>query len=67
LPTIGGRTVGIDRLRSKGHRDFFEVQINKLNQIESKEKYGVEVSNRFAPLKNMDTEVEINTIWKTIR
>jgi hypothetical protein len=41
--------------------------LKKLNLIEGKEKYGVEVSNRFAPLEDMDTEVEINTIWETTR
>jgi hypothetical protein len=31
------------------------------------EKYRVEVSNRFAALEDLDAEVEINTIWETIR
>jgi hypothetical protein len=36
-------------------------------RVESKEKYRVEVSNGFAPLDDLDAEVEINTIWDTIR
>jgi hypothetical protein len=32
-----------------------------------KEKYRVEVSNRFAALEDLDPEVEINTIWEMIR
>jgi hypothetical protein len=39
----------------------------KLIEVEGKDKYRVEVSNRFAALEDLDTEVEINTIWKTIR
>jgi hypothetical protein len=33
---------------------------NKLNEIEGKEKYRVEVSNGFAALEDLDAEVEIN-------
>jgi hypothetical protein len=40
--------------------------LKKLNEVEGKEKYCVEVSNRFAAL-DLDAEVEINTIWETIR
>jgi hypothetical protein len=41
--------------------------LKKLNDVEGKEKYLVEVSNRFAALDDLDTEVEINTIWETIK
>jgi hypothetical protein len=41
--------------------------LKKLNEVEGKEKYRVEVSNRFAALEDLDTEVEINTIWETFR
>jgi hypothetical protein len=39
--------------------------LNKLNELEDKEKYHVEISNRFAALENLDTEVEINSAWET--
>jgi hypothetical protein len=39
----------------------------KLNEVEYKLKYRVEVSNRFAALEDLDAEVEINTVWETIR
>jgi hypothetical protein len=32
-----------------------------------KDKYHIEVSYRFAALEDLDTEVEINTIWETIK
>jgi hypothetical protein len=39
----------------------------KLNDVEGKEQFCVEVSNRFAALKDLDTEVEINSAGETIR
>jgi hypothetical protein len=41
--------------------------LKKLNEIEDKELYRVEISNRFAALKNLDTEMDINGAWETIR
>jgi hypothetical protein len=41
--------------------------LKKLNELEGKEKYRCEVSNRFAALVDLDAEFEINTIWETIR
>jgi hypothetical protein len=41
--------------------------LNKLNDVEGKEQFRAEVSNRFAALEDMDTEVEINSAWETIR
>jgi hypothetical protein len=35
--------------------------LKKLNKREGKEKYRIEVSNRFAVLDNLDVEVEINS------
>jgi hypothetical protein len=39
----------------------------KLNEVESKEQFLVETSNRFAALEDLDAEVEINSAWETIR
>jgi hypothetical protein len=41
--------------------------IKKLNDVEGKEQFRVEVSNRFAALEDFDAEVEINSAWETIR
>jgi hypothetical protein len=38
-----------------------------LNEAEGKEKYCVEVSNRFAALEVLNTEVEVNTVWETTK
>jgi uncharacterized FlaG/YvyC family protein len=42
--------------------------LKKLNDVEGREQFCVEVSNRFAALEDLDTEVEkINSAWETIR
>jgi hypothetical protein len=41
--------------------------LNKLNDVQSKEQFHDEVSNRFAALEDLGTEVEINSAWETIR
>jgi hypothetical protein len=41
--------------------------LKRLNEVEVKEQYRVEVSNRFAALEDLDAEVEINNAWKMIR
>jgi hypothetical protein len=46
------------------HIDRFNLK--KLNEVEGKEQFRVEVSNRFAALEDLDTEVEINSAWETI-
>jgi hypothetical protein len=39
----------------------------KLNEVEGKEQYRVEISNRFVALENFDSEVDTNTAWRTIK
>jgi hypothetical protein len=39
----------------------------KLNEAEGKEQFRVEVSNKFAALKDLGAELEINSAWETIR
>jgi hypothetical protein len=41
--------------------------LKKLNEVQGKEEYRIEVSNRFAALEELDCEVEIDSAWKTIR
>jgi hypothetical protein len=41
--------------------------LKKLNEVESKEQYRLEVSNRYAALEDLDAEVEINIAWEIIR
>jgi hypothetical protein len=41
--------------------------LKKLNEVGGEEKYRVKVSNMFAALEDLITEVEINTILETIK
>jgi hypothetical protein len=41
--------------------------LNKLNEVKGKEQYRAQAPNRFAALKDLDAEVEINSAWETIR
>jgi hypothetical protein len=55
---------------SKGARQKFDlerVDLRKLDDIEVKEKYQVEISNRFAALENLDESLDINSAWESIR
>jgi hypothetical protein len=56
-------------VNKQGSHKFRMARFNlkKLKEEEGKEKYHVEVSNRFAALEYVDAEVEINTVWHTIR
>jgi hypothetical protein len=48
------------------HR-FHMERFNLKNNVEGKEQYRVEVSNRSAALEDLDAEVEINSDWEMIR
>jgi hypothetical protein len=57
--------LAVNKQRSQRfHMERFNLK--KLNEVEGKEQHRVEVSNRFAALEDLDTEVEINS-WETIR
>jgi hypothetical protein len=43
------------------------LNLKKLNEVEGKEQYRVEISNRFAALEDLESEVQINTAWEMIR
>jgi hypothetical protein len=47
------------------HMQRFNVK--KLNEVEGKEEYRVEIANRFPALENLDTEVDVNRVWQTVR
>jgi hypothetical protein len=47
--------------------DMERFNLKKLHEVEGKGQFRVEVSNRFAPLENLDAEGEINNSWETVR
>jgi hypothetical protein len=54
--------------KQRSHRfDMERFNLKKLIEVESKEKYRVKFSNRFAALKHVDVEVEINISWDMTR
>jgi hypothetical protein len=54
--------------KQRSQRFYMErFNLKKLNDVEGKEQFLVEISNRFAALEDLDAEVEINSAWETIR
>jgi hypothetical protein len=51
--------------RHRVHTERFNHK--KLSEVEGKERYRVEISNRFAALENLDTEGHVNKAWETIK
>jgi hypothetical protein len=47
--------------------DLERFDLKKLDDIEVKEKYQVEISNRFAALESLDESFSINNAWESIR
>jgi hypothetical protein len=47
--------------------DTEKLDLRKLYEVEVQEKYQVEISNRFAALKNLDENFDINSAWVSIR
>jgi hypothetical protein len=44
--------------------EIFNFQ--KLNEGKGKEQYQIKISDRFAPLENLDDDVDIKIAWETI-
>jgi hypothetical protein len=51
--------------KQRSHSFLMErSNLKKLNEVEDKEKFHVEVSNSFAALEDLDAVVEINSAWE---
>jgi hypothetical protein len=62
---VRGR-LAVNKQRSHSlHTERFNLK--NLNDVESREQFLVEVSNRFTALEDLDTEVEINSARETIK
>jgi hypothetical protein len=44
-----------------------KARLQKLNEVEDKEQYQVDISNRFAAWKNLDEDVDMSTVCGTNR
>jgi hypothetical protein len=54
---------------SKLARQKFDAErfdLKKLDDVEVKEKYQVEISNRYADLESLDESFDINNAWESI-
>jgi hypothetical protein len=53
--------------KKRSHRFHMEIfNPKRLNEVNGKETYRVEVSNRYAALADLDTEVDINSVLEII-
>jgi hypothetical protein len=50
-------------IKQRSHMFHMERFNMKSNKVERKEQYRVGVSNRFAALKDLDVDVDINSVW----
>ena len=41
--------------------------LRKLHELEVKEKYQIEITNRFAALENLDVDEDVNRAWENIK
>jgi hypothetical protein len=55
---------------SKQERQKFDLErfdLKKLDDVEVKEKYQVEIPNRLAALESLDESFDMNSAWESIR
>jgi hypothetical protein len=54
--------------KERAHRVNMErFNLKKINEVEGKEQYSVEISNKFAALENLDTEADVNKAWEPLQ
>jgi hypothetical protein len=53
--------------RARQKFDLGRLDMKELDDVEVKEKYQVEISNRFAALESLDEGFDINNAWESIR
>jgi hypothetical protein len=65
VPEVTERLAVSKKTTHTVHMERFNLK--KLNEVEGQEQYHVDISNRFAALENLDTELDVNKAWETIR
>jgi hypothetical protein len=61
------RRENFSKYTSKANFDLERFDLTKLDDVEVKEKYRLEISNRFAALDSLDESFDINNAWESIR
>ena len=49
----------------KFEREKFNLR--KLKELEVKQKYQIEITNRFAALENLNVDEDVNRVWENIK
>ena len=47
--------------------DGERFNLRKLNELEAKKKYQIEITNRFAALENLNVDEDVNRVWENIK
>jgi hypothetical protein len=47
--------------------DGEKFNLRRLNEPEVKEKYQIEITNRFAALENLNADEDVNRAWENIK
>ena len=47
--------------------DRYRFNLSKLNELEVKKQYQIEITNRFAALENLNDDEDVNRIWGNIK
>jgi hypothetical protein len=53
-------------IRTRRKLDVERFVLKKFDDVEVKEKYQVEISNRFSDLESLDESFDINNAWESI-
>jgi len=62
---LGERLAVNKKATQKFDGEIFNLR--KLNELEVKEKYQIEIKNRFAALENLDFDEDVNRAWENIK
>ena len=50
-------------VRRQAAQKFERFNLRKLKKLEVKEKYQIEITNRFAALENLNVDDHVNRVW----
>jgi hypothetical protein len=64
LAKLGDRLSVSKRTRQNSCLERFDMK--RLDDVEGKKRYQVEISNRFAALESLDESFDINNAWESI-
>ena len=53
--------------KQEQNMDGARFEIRKLNELEVRKQYQIEISNRFAALENLNDGEDINRVWENIK